>query len=330
MIKAEPTLARRHRIKRRCNAPSRTLRSRTLPPACGLCRPPDHPRPAPHAEVGHRPHQQGGRSSRSSIASTLPSARPSRSRSGRPRAARPLGPGRHERRRQRLPWACRAADRAAGHHDLDAARHRRHRAPSWRGSVDARSAPCLRRGFCAWRARSRAAGRISATMPRGCCSAVWPPNATTIFARARRRQSRRRRSSAAWSAEIASRFGVVVSERSAASAMPVLGALGGATVNMMFMNHFQRIAQRPFRHPKPRAHVRAGRRAPALPGHGAAAAAETARGPCAWPSAKEGAQVLRVHRTHSPARPKSPMLLSIRGLPGCGGCERSRRFSWCR
>jgi EcsC protein family len=43
--------------------------------------------------------------------------------------------------------------------------------------------------------------------------------------------------------EIASRFGVVVSERSAASALPVLGAVGGATVNVLFMNHFQRIAR---------------------------------------------------------------------------------------
>jgi hypothetical protein len=43
-------------------------------------------------------------------------------------------------------------------------------------------------------------------------------------------------------AEIATRFGVVVTERSAASALPVLGAVGGATVNMIFMNHFQRIA----------------------------------------------------------------------------------------
>jgi EcsC protein family len=43
-------------------------------------------------------------------------------------------------------------------------------------------------------------------------------------------------------AEIAARFGVVVSERSAASALPVLGAIGGATVNMLFMNHFQRVA----------------------------------------------------------------------------------------
>jgi hypothetical protein len=42
--------------------------------------------------------------------------------------------------------------------------------------------------------------------------------------------------------EIATRFGVVVTERSAASALPVLGAVGGATVNMIFMNHFQRIA----------------------------------------------------------------------------------------
>ena len=43
--------------------------------------------------------------------------------------------------------------------------------------------------------------------------------------------------------EIATRFGVVVTERSAASALPVLGALGGATVNVIFMNHFQSVAQ---------------------------------------------------------------------------------------
>jgi hypothetical protein len=44
-------------------------------------------------------------------------------------------------------------------------------------------------------------------------------------------------------AEVATRFSVVVSERSAASAMPVLGALGGAAVNVIFMNHFQRVAR---------------------------------------------------------------------------------------
>jgi hypothetical protein len=43
--------------------------------------------------------------------------------------------------------------------------------------------------------------------------------------------------------EIAARFGVIVSERFAASALPVLGAVGGATVNVIFMNHFQRVAQ---------------------------------------------------------------------------------------
>jgi hypothetical protein len=43
--------------------------------------------------------------------------------------------------------------------------------------------------------------------------------------------------------EIATRFGVVVTERSAASALPVLGAVGGATVNLIFMNHFQRVAR---------------------------------------------------------------------------------------
>jgi hypothetical protein len=43
--------------------------------------------------------------------------------------------------------------------------------------------------------------------------------------------------------EIATRFGVIVTERSAASAVPVIGAVGGATVNVLFMNHFQRVAR---------------------------------------------------------------------------------------
>jgi len=43
--------------------------------------------------------------------------------------------------------------------------------------------------------------------------------------------------------EVATRFGVAVSERAAASALPVLGAVGGATINVVFMNHFQSIAR---------------------------------------------------------------------------------------
>jgi hypothetical protein len=45
---------------------------------------------------------------------------------------------------------------------------------------------------------------------------------------------------------IASRFGVAVSERVAASAIPVVGALGGAAINLAFMQHFQRIARAHF------------------------------------------------------------------------------------
>lgn len=44
-------------------------------------------------------------------------------------------------------------------------------------------------------------------------------------------------------AEISSRFGLLVSDKVAAGALPVLGALGGAAVNVIFMDHFQRIAQ---------------------------------------------------------------------------------------
>jgi hypothetical protein len=43
-------------------------------------------------------------------------------------------------------------------------------------------------------------------------------------------------------AEIIPRFGLVVSERAAAVALPVIGALGGATINLVFMSHFQRVA----------------------------------------------------------------------------------------
>lgn len=41
---------------------------------------------------------------------------------------------------------------------------------------------------------------------------------------------------------IATRFGVVVSEKVAAGAVPVIGALGSATVNALFMDHFQDMA----------------------------------------------------------------------------------------
>ena len=46
--------------------------------------------------------------------------------------------------------------------------------------------------------------------------------------------------------EIVSRFGLVVSDKVAASALPILGAVGGATVNVIFMDHFQRVAQAHF------------------------------------------------------------------------------------
>jgi hypothetical protein len=42
---------------------------------------------------------------------------------------------------------------------------------------------------------------------------------------------------------IGARFGVVVSEQVAAKAVPVIGAAGGAVVNVMFMNHFQEMAR---------------------------------------------------------------------------------------
>jgi hypothetical protein len=43
--------------------------------------------------------------------------------------------------------------------------------------------------------------------------------------------------------EIVSRFGLVVSDKVAAGAVPVIGAFCGATVNVIFMDHFQKIAK---------------------------------------------------------------------------------------
>jgi EcsC protein family len=43
--------------------------------------------------------------------------------------------------------------------------------------------------------------------------------------------------------QIATRFGVVVSQKVAAQAVPVIGAAGGAAVNYAFINHFQSIAE---------------------------------------------------------------------------------------
>jgi hypothetical protein len=44
-------------------------------------------------------------------------------------------------------------------------------------------------------------------------------------------------------AQVASRFGVVVSQKLAAQTLPVVGALGGAAVNYAFIDHFQDVAR---------------------------------------------------------------------------------------
>ena len=47
-------------------------------------------------------------------------------------------------------------------------------------------------------------------------------------------------------AQVASRFGVVVTQKLAVQALPVIGALGGAAVNYAFIDHFQEIARAHF------------------------------------------------------------------------------------
>lgn len=43
--------------------------------------------------------------------------------------------------------------------------------------------------------------------------------------------------------QVASRFGVVVSDKVAAQAIPLIGAAGGALINSLFINHFQEMAR---------------------------------------------------------------------------------------
>ncbi len=44
-------------------------------------------------------------------------------------------------------------------------------------------------------------------------------------------------------AQLSSRFGAVVTEKMAAQAVPVIGALGGAAINLLFVDHFQDVAR---------------------------------------------------------------------------------------
>lgn len=42
---------------------------------------------------------------------------------------------------------------------------------------------------------------------------------------------------------LAARFGVIISEQVAAKAVPIMGAAAGAAINVVFMDHFQRMAE---------------------------------------------------------------------------------------
>lgn len=43
--------------------------------------------------------------------------------------------------------------------------------------------------------------------------------------------------------KVASRYSIHISEKAAAQAIPILGAAGGAIINLLFMNHFQTMAR---------------------------------------------------------------------------------------
>lgn len=43
--------------------------------------------------------------------------------------------------------------------------------------------------------------------------------------------------------KIAARFGIIVSEEAAAKAIPIIGSVSGGAINLLFMSHFQRMAE---------------------------------------------------------------------------------------
>lgn len=43
--------------------------------------------------------------------------------------------------------------------------------------------------------------------------------------------------------KVSSRFGIIISEGAAAKSVPVIGAASGGAINLIFMNHFQRMAE---------------------------------------------------------------------------------------
>ena len=44
-------------------------------------------------------------------------------------------------------------------------------------------------------------------------------------------------------ANLASRFGIIVTDKIATEMVPVLGALGGVSINLLFISHFQTVAR---------------------------------------------------------------------------------------
>lgn len=44
-------------------------------------------------------------------------------------------------------------------------------------------------------------------------------------------------------ANVASRFGIILTDKAAAEIIPIFGALGGACVNLVFINHLQAAVQ---------------------------------------------------------------------------------------
>ena len=149
-------------------------------------------------------------------------------------------------RRRRRRWTSEPAARTAGVDDDHAALDRGNCAGRGRGPASPGRRPCLSRSFCAgrpFRRRRRSRGRLSRA-PRAsreirvrrctfydCPSDLQRSGACLVCL-----------IGAIWA-----RFGMVVSQKTAAQAVPIIGAISGAAINVAFTEHFRKSRARPFR-----------------------------------------------------------------------------------
>jgi hypothetical protein len=134
-----------------------------------------------------------------------------------------------------------ASGRTTGFDRHHAAIDRGHRTERRRGPVRSGGRPLLRRGLrIGGRAGSADASESGYFAVRGVLAKPSkPPGSSPSAASSRKGPPILLK----FVTQVAARFGLVVTQKVAAQALPVVGALGGAAVNYAFIEHFQDVAR---------------------------------------------------------------------------------------